>query len=162
MSFLRPRLRDSDFPRSPLDPRPDTSGPESIVPPPAASFSATAATNRQADKTCFADIDDRPVDWLWQDRLASRTLAMISGDPGSGKASVALAIAAALSRGRVPSSPVSLTADLREPHNIPYSSAGKEAAELVRPRFAKLDGDPARCSYCAESFPPAPRNPRQI
>jgi AAA domain len=144
MSFLRPRLGDSDSPRSPVDPRPDTSEPESIAAPPAPSPNATLATDRQADLVCLSAIEDHPINWLWQDRLASGTVAMISGVPGSGKTWVALAIAAALSRGRVPSNPVLLTADTRVPHNILYASAGNEASELVRPRFAKLEGDPAR------------------
>jgi RecA-family ATPase len=42
------------------------------------------------------------VEWLWQDRLASGALSMLSGDRGVGKTWVALAIAAALSRGRAP------------------------------------------------------------
>jgi hypothetical protein len=144
MSFHRQRLGDCDFPRSPLDPRPDTSEPGSLAPLTAPSPNSTAATDRQADLVCLSDIEDRPVDWLWQDRLASGTIAMVSGDPGSGKTWVALAIAAALSHGRVPSNPVPPTAYSREPNNILYASAGNEAAELVRPRFAKLDGDPAR------------------
>ena len=53
-------------------------------------------TGRRADIVCFADVQPRPVEWLWQDRLASGTLAMPSGDPGAGKTWVALAIAAAL------------------------------------------------------------------
>ena len=123
---------------------PDSPQPESVAPSPTRPPDPTSATDRQADLVCLSDIEDRPVDWLWQDRLASGTLAMLSGDPGSGKTWVALAIAAALSRGRVPSNPVPFTADTREPYNILYASSGNEAAELVRPRFAKLDGDPAR------------------
>jgi hypothetical protein len=144
MSLHRPRLGDSAVSGGPSDPRPDTSERESIVPLPTPPPGSTAVMDRQADLVCLSDIEDRPVDWLWQDRLASGTLAMVSGDPGTGKTWVALAIAAALSRGRVPSSPVPLTADTREPDNILYASAGNEAAELVRPRFARLDGDPAR------------------
>ena len=64
---------------------------------------------------------------------------MLSGDPGSGKTWVALAIAAALSRGRVPSSNHTL-----QPCTVLYASAANGAAELIRPRFAQLDGDPAR------------------
>ena len=52
----------------------------------------TAGTDRQADLVCLADIEHRPVEWLWQDRLASGTLVMLSGDPGSGKTWVASAI----------------------------------------------------------------------
>ena len=58
------------------------------------------ATGRRADIVCLADVQPRPVEWLWQDRLASGTLAMLSGDPAAGKTWVALAIAAALSRFR--------------------------------------------------------------
>jgi hypothetical protein len=137
MSFHRPRLGDSTFFGRPFSRRSDASEPEPTAPTPPPHSSAV--TDRQADLVCLTDIEDRPVDWLWQDRLASGTLAMLSGDPGSGKTWVALAIAAALSRGRVPSKP----ADTRQPDNILYASAGNEAAELVRPRFAKLDGDPA-------------------
>jgi AAA domain len=144
MSLLRPRLGDSTFSGGPFDPRPDTSEPGSIAPLSTPPPGSTEVMDRQADLVCLSDIEDRPVDWLWQDRLASGTLAMVSGDPGSGKTWVALAIAAALSRGRVPSSPVPLTADTREPDHILYASAGNEAAELVRPRFARLEGDPAR------------------
>ena len=145
MSFHRPPLGDAIFSGAPFNPPPGTLSPavshSSMATEPA---KPTAATDRQADLVCLSDIEDRPVDWLWQDRLASGTLAMLSGDPGSGKTWVALAIAAALSRGRVPSGPVPFTADTREPYNILYASAGNEAAELVRPRFAKLNGDPER------------------
>ena len=64
---------------------------------------------------------------------------MLSGDPGSGKTWVALAIAAALSRGRVPSTNHTL-----QPCTVLYASAANGAADLIRPRFAQLDGDPAR------------------
>jgi hypothetical protein len=46
--------------------------------------SAPTATRRHADIVCLSDVQPRPVEWLWQDRLASGTLAMLSGDPGAG------------------------------------------------------------------------------
>ena len=149
MSFHRPRLGDSTFSGAPFNPRPGTLSPaerhSSTATVPANPVTdPTAATDRQADLVYLSDIEHRPVEWVWQDRLASGTLAMLSGDPGSGKTWVALAIAAALSRGRVPSNPVPFTGDTREPCTILYASTGNEAAELVRPRFARLDGDPAR------------------
>ena len=36
-----------------------------------------------ADLVYLCDLQLQPVQWLWQDRLASGTLAMISGVPGS-------------------------------------------------------------------------------
>ena len=60
------------------------------------------ATVTGTDIVYLAALQPQPVEWLWQHRLAAGTLAMISGEPGSGKTWVALAIAAALTRGRDP------------------------------------------------------------
>ena len=106
---------------------------------PLAPSELTANAARQADLVCLSDIEHRPVEWLWQDRLAIGNLSMLSGDPGSGKTWVALAIAAAFSRGRIPAGNSKC-----EPCTVLYASTGNGAAELLHPRFAKLDGDPAR------------------
>jgi hypothetical protein len=120
MPFYRPRIGNSTFSGRPFNPPPGTQSPaashspmatapanpvtdthtaepqppepESIPPLTAPPPGSTAVTDRQADLVCLSDIEDRPVDWLWQDRLAVGTLAMLSGDPGSGKTWVALAI----------------------------------------------------------------------
>jgi hypothetical protein len=49
------------------------------------------ATVTGTDIADLADLQPQPVDWLWQHRLAAGTLALISGEPGSGKTWVALA-----------------------------------------------------------------------
>jgi superfamily II DNA or RNA helicase len=46
------------------------------------------------DIVYLAGLQPQPVERLWQHRLAAGTLAMLSGEPGSGKTWVALAIAA--------------------------------------------------------------------
>ena len=109
--------------------------------PPAQSSLQTdpSASVRRADILCLTEVQHRPVEWLWQDRLASGALAMLSADIGTGKTWIALAIAAALSRGRVPFSGEAL-----EPCTVLYASTGTAASEVIRPRFAKLDGDPSR------------------
>ena len=92
-----------------------------------------------ADLVYLCDLQPRPVQWLWQDRLASGTLAMISGAPGSGKTWIALAIAAALSRGRAP-----ITGEKLEPCTVLYASMEHDSSEIILPRFAGLHGDPTR------------------
>ena len=92
-----------------------------------------------ADLVYLCDLHPRPVQWLWQDRLASGTLAMISGAPGSGKTWIALAIAAALSRGRAP-----ITGEKLEPCTVLYASMEHDSSEIILPRFAGLHGDPTR------------------
>ena len=92
-----------------------------------------------ADLVYLSALQLKPVQWLWQDRLASGTLAMISGVPGSGKTWVALAIAGALSRGRVP-----YTGEACQPINVLYASMEHGSSEIIHPRFTSLHGDPAR------------------
>src|ERR1700761_6505868 len=74
-------------------------------PPPVTEPPPPGPPHRQADLLYFTDIDPSPVEWLWQDRLAAGSVAVLSGDPGAGKTWVALAIAAALSRGQAPGAP---------------------------------------------------------
>ena len=91
------------------------------------------------DIVYLADLHPQPVEWLWEHRLAAGTLAMFSGEPGSGKTWVALAIAAALTRGRDP-----FTGETLKPATVLYASAEHAASQVIQPRFAALHGDPAR------------------
>ena len=99
----------------------------------------TDATVTGTDVVYLDDLPPQPVEWLWQHRLAAGTLAMLSGEPGSGKTWVALAIAAALTRGREPFSGETL-----KPATVLYASAEHAAAQVIQPRFAGLQGDAAR------------------
>ena len=157
MSFNRQRIAKAIFPDRPSHPRPGqhVASPSSEAifpqpqephtghrPEPAKSDPTPAAASRQADLVYLADIEAQPIDWLWKDRLAAGTLSILSGDPGSGKTWVALALAAALSQGREPAALSS--SDLADPCTVLYASTINGAAELIHPRFANLDGDPAR------------------
>ena len=109
----------------------------SHTPPP---LSADAdATVTGTDIVYLADVQAQPVEWLWHHRLAAGTLAMLSGQPGSGKTWVALAIAAALTRGQDP-----FTGETLKPATVLYASAEHSPSQVIQPRFAGLHGDPAR------------------
>jgi hypothetical protein len=113
----------------------DQLSPRTQAPLPAES----PAIETNTDIVYLSDLQLQPVEWLWQHRLAAGTLAMLSGEPGSGKTWVALAIAAALTRGRAP-----CTGEKLQPCTVLYASTEHAAAQVVHPRFAKLEGDPAR------------------
>jgi hypothetical protein len=87
----------------------------------------------------LSDVESKPVDWLWEPYLPKGMLALLSGDPGSGKTFLSLAIAAALSNGRTP-----YTGQAREPVNTLYLSLENSAEHVVRPRFDSLKGDCSR------------------
>ena len=91
------------------------------------------ATVTGTDIVYLADLQPQPVEWLWQHRLAAGTLAMLSGEPGSGKTWVALAIAAALTCGRDP-----FTGEKLKPATVLYSPAEHAASQVIQPRFAGL------------------------
>ena len=105
------------------------------------------ATVTGTDIAYLADLQPQPVEWLWEHRLAAGTLAMLSGEPGSGKTWVALAIAAALTRGRDP-----FTGEKLKPATVLYASAEHAAAQVIQPRFAGLHGDPARLVILRRAF----------
>jgi AAA domain len=118
---------------------PDTANVTNVLSPQKTTLQDAPPITGCADLVYLSDLQLQPVQWLWQDRLAPGTLAMISGVPGSGKTWVALAIAAALSRGRVPA-----TGETREPCTVLYASMEHSSSEIIHPRFAALDGDPTR------------------
>ncbi|HUO10497.1 MAG TPA: AAA family ATPase [Phycisphaerae bacterium] len=47
----------------------------------------------------FSNIQPKPIDWLWLHRIPRGKLSLLAGDPGSGKTTLALDLAAHLSRG---------------------------------------------------------------
>ena len=110
-----------------------------------------------ADLIYLTDLHPHPVDWIWQDRLAAGTLALLSGPPGAGKTFLALAIAAGLSRGRAP-----FTGETLAPCNTLYVSIEHPCGQVVHPRYGALDGDPARLVVLRppDARPPAPNRPQ--
>jgi len=67
-------------------------------------------SSRRPEILTLSQVEAKEVDWLWKPYLANGMLAMLSGDPGAGKTYIALAIAAAITTGRVP-----CTGEHREP-----------------------------------------------
>jgi hypothetical protein len=90
------------------------------------------------DIVCLAEIAAKNVNWLWKLYLAFGMLAMLSGDPGSGKTFIALAIAAGYTVGRTPDG------ERCEPIDVLYMSVENAPAEVIRPRFDSLGGDAMR------------------
>lgn len=87
----------------------------------------------------LSEIESKPVDWLWEPYLPKGMLALLSGDPGSGKTYLSLAIAAALSKGKIPYSGQNC-----EPISTLYLSQENSEEHVVRPRFDLLQGDSDR------------------
>jgi hypothetical protein len=99
----------------------------------------TGSSSKTTQIEQLSDIQPKPVRWLWKLYLAFGMLAMLSGDPDGGKTFIALAIAAAFSRGKVPYS-----GERCNPITTLYMSIENAAEYVTRPRFDALGGDPKR------------------
>ena len=58
-----------------------------------------ALTDEQLGIVRASSIEIKPIDWLWEYRLAAGEFAMMAGEPGLGKSQVMLAIASAITQG---------------------------------------------------------------
>jgi energy-coupling factor transporter ATP-binding protein EcfA2 len=82
------------------------------------------------------DVEPEAIAWLWERRLARRKLTLLVGDGGLGKSTVALAMAAVLSRGSTwpdgAIAPCGATVILNAEDGL---------SDTIRPRLISLDAD---------------------
>jgi hypothetical protein len=90
----------------------------------------------------LADVESRPVRWLWPGRLPLGKLTVLDGDPGLGKSAITLDVAARVSAGRP--LPDGAASDLDGPRGVVLLSAEDGLADTVRPRLLAAGADLAR------------------
>ena len=95
----------------------------------------------------MSDVETEKVEWLWYPYIPYGKLTIIQGDPGDGKTTLALNIAAKLSRGE------SLDEEMQisEPINIIYQTAEDGLEDTVKPRLELADADCERILVIDES-----------
>ena len=83
------------------------------------------------------DVESKDVDFLWYPYIPYGKITIIQGDPGEGKTTAVLQIAAALTRGD------GLPEDERvqEPINVIYQTAEDGLADTVKPRLESANAD---------------------
>jgi len=90
--------------------------------------------------TRLADVEPRPIEWLWPGRSALGKLTIIAGNPGLGKSQISMYLAATVSKGGSwvngeGSAPLG---------NVIILSAEDDTADTIRPRLDAAGGDPNR------------------
>ncbi len=93
--------------------------------------------NKQALKIISMDtIDREEINWLWYPYIPFGKITIVQGDPGEGKTTFVLKLAAELSRGKCFNADYST-----EPINIIYQSAEDGLADTVKPRLEDAGAD---------------------
>ena len=92
----------------------------------------------------MSEVELQPVDWLWYPYLPFGKLAMIQGDPGEGKTTLALRLAAACSRGEALPGMVQ-----HEPFNVLYQTAEDGLGDTIKPRLIDAGADESRI-FCID------------
>lgn len=95
----------------------------------------------------MSEIQSKEVAWLWYPFIPYGKLTIIQGDPGDGKTTLVLNIAAKLSKGEGLDSDMKLT----EPLAVIYQSVEDGLADTVKPRLEAAGADCENISVIDES-----------
>jgi RecA/RadA recombinase len=94
------------------------------------------------------DVVSKEVDWLWYPYIPYGKITVIEGDPGQGKTTLVLTLAAMLSKGI----PLPGADDIPyEPINIIYQTAEDSLDDTIKPRLEKAGADCTKIRVIDES-----------
>ena len=93
-----------------------------------------------------ADVEPKEVAWLWYSYIPFGKVTLIQGDPGDGKSTFALNLAAILTRGDT----LPFTGVSHEPMRVIYLNAEDDADDTVVPRFIKANGVRSHLIFISE------------
>lgn len=96
----------------------------------------------------MSEVQSQEIEWLWYPFIPYGKLTIVQGDPGDGKTTLILNIAAKLSKGE------GLDNDmmLMESMNIIYQTAEDGLADTVKPRLEKAGADCERILIVTNPF----------
>ena len=95
----------------------------------------------------MSEVQSQEIEWLWYPFIPYGKLTIVQGDPGDGKTTLILNIAAKLSKGEGMDNDMKLM----ESMNIIYQTAEDGLADTVKPRLEKADADCERILIIDES-----------
>jgi hypothetical protein len=107
------------------------------------------------DLVLVADVDREPVRWLWPGRIPLGKVTVLDGDPGTGKSTLTLTIAAKVTTG-------SPFPDGSRPERADaiLLSAEDDIGDTIRPRLEAAGADLTRCWVLPDVQPEPDRPPR--
>ena len=95
----------------------------------------------------MSEIQSQEIEWLWYPFIPYGKLTIVQGDPGDGKTTLVLNIAAKLSKGECLDEDMKLT----EPVNVIYQTAEDGLADTIKPRLELAGAECERIIVIDES-----------
>lgn len=95
----------------------------------------------------MSEIESQEIEWLWYPFIPYGKLTIIQGDPGDGKTTLVLNIAAKLSKGIG----IDEAMQVSEPINIIYQTAEDGLADTVKPRLEAAEANCEKIAVIDES-----------
>lgn len=108
----------------------------------------------RANVVCLSEVKPQQVEWLWPDRIPFRKITLLDGDPGLGKSTLTMSIAALVSTGQ----PMPLGSQRREAAGVVVVSLEDGLADTIRPRLEAAGADLLRV-YALTGIGPELRTP---
>src|SRR5208283_3277579 len=129
--MVRKRQTGGNGHAKPIEPGPD--GPSSL------------SSNWTVALMCASSVKPEPISWLWKGWLARGKMHIIAGQPGTGKTTIAMKMAAAVSAGgRWPDSSVA------KQGNVVIWSGEDDPADTLVPRLEASGADLGRVFFAGE------------
>ena len=88
----------------------------------------------------MSEVQSQEIEWLWYPFIPYGKLTIIQGDPGDGKTTMVLNLAAKLSKGEALDENMKVT----EPVNVIYQTAEDGMGDTIKPRLVEAGADLSR------------------
>lgn len=95
----------------------------------------------------YSNVRRQKIDWLWFPYIPYGKLTVLQGDPGDGKSTFILQIAALLSKGR----PMPDGYRVAESQNVIYQCSEDNLADTVKPRLMDAGADCTRIAFIVDN-----------
>ena len=104
-------------------------------------------SRRNSDLRYYDQIEIQDVAWLWYPYIPYGKITIVQGDPGEGKTTLMLQIAAMMTSGRgIPEGETKT-----DPQNVIFQGAEDGLADTIKPRLIRAGADCSRIAYLQPS-----------
>ena len=105
---------------------------------------------KQVNLITMSDVEPMPVNWLWYPFIPYGKIVLVQGDPGDGKTTFVLAVAALLTNGMA----MPETTNKVKPQTVIYQTAEDGLADTIKPRLIEVGANCKRVVVIDESEQP--------